>query len=311
VRARSASRLASGLAALAWACGPGMPDTPVARPHVVRVEPTGAEVPPSLAEVSVTFSGPVSSEGLADGRRMVLVTASAERAAVKAVDSEGGAVGLEGAVPGRIALEDGGKRAVLALDAPLHALVPYSVVVGSRLRSADGKAVLDAEGRERATVGNFQTGPASGPPARPVIAQIRADAETPEAGGEYVVVQNRGSGSLDLYGHRLEKHGASGSVSSCVLGEGEVAPGKLALLVGGAYDQRYAVPEGTAVAPGGAKTLLGGLANDRFPSLRLLDPTGAVLSTAGAAGGPVCAIVLRQELDGPDEPGNWGCVDAD
>jgi hypothetical protein len=288
-----------------------MPDAPGALPHVVQVEPTGTDVATSLVEASVTFSAPVSPGGLSDGRRMVLVPASAEHEAVKAVDSDAGAVGLEGSVPGRITLEEGGKRAVLALEAPLHPLVPYSVVVGSKLRSVQGKAVLDAEGRERATVGNFQTGPASGPPARPVIAQIRVDAETPEAGGEYVAVLNRGTGPLDLYGHRLEKLGASGSVASCVLGEGEVAPGKLALLVGGAYDQRYTLPVGAAVLSCGSKALVGGLANDRFPSLRLLDPGGAVLSTAGAAGGPVCAIVLRQELDGPDEPGNWGCIESD
>ncbi len=126
-----------------------------------------------------------------------------------------------------------------------------------------------------------------------------------------MVIQNRGSGVLDLYGHRLEKRGPSGGVTSCVLGEGEVAQGNLALLVGGAYDQRYALPEGTAVLPCGSTALLGGLANDRFPALTLLDPSGAVLSTAGAAGGPVCAILLRTDLDGPDQPGNWGCVESD
>jgi hypothetical protein len=122
---------------------------------------------------------------------------------------------------------------------------------------------------------------------------------------------NLGEGRLDLFGLRLEKRSSGASVSACVLGEGEVAPGGLALLVGGAYDQRYALPEGTVVATCGTSSFLGGLANDHFPSLRLLDPLGGVLSTAGAAGGPVCAIALRIELDGPDEPGNWGCVETD
>lgn len=306
-----AARPALATLLFAAACHPGMPDAPEALPRVEKVEPTGSGVPTSLAEVSVTFTAPVSSEGLVDGRRLVLVPASAEHAAVQAVESEAGAAGLEGTVPGRIALEQDGKRAVLAPSAPLHALVSYVLVVGSKLRAADGRGVLDAEGRQRPTVAPFQTGAASGPPARPVIAQIRVDAETPEAGGEYVVIQNRGTGRLDLYGHRLEKRSPAGAVTSCALAEGEVAQGDLALLVGGGYDQRYQLPEGTAVLPCGSAALLGGLANDRFPALTLLDPSGAVLSTAGAAGGPVCAILLRTDLDGPDEPGNWGCVESD
>jgi hypothetical protein len=71
------------------------------------------------------------------------------------------------------------------------------------------------------------------------------------------------------------------------------------------------LPEGTPVATCGSSSLLGGLANDRFPSLRLLDPLGGELSTAGAGGGPACAIALRLDLDGADEPGNWGCVEGD
>lgn len=301
----------AALSLLAAACGPGLPDVPGALPRVERVEPNGTGVSTSLAEATVTFSAPVSAEGLVDRRRMVLVPATAEHDAVEAVESDAGASGFPAAVPGRIALEEGGRRAVLALSVPLHALVPYVLVVGSKLRAADGRAVLDAEGRRRATVASFQTGRAPGPPARPVIAEIRVDAETPEAGGEYVVVQNRGTGRLDLYGYRLEKRSAGGGVTSCVLGEGEVAQWDLALLVGGAYDQRYLLPDRTAVLTCGTAALLGGLANDRFPSLRLLDPTGAVLSAAGAAGGPVCAILLRADLDGPDEPENWECVESD
>ncbi len=296
---------------LAAGCGPRLPEPPPALPRIERVEPAGGDVPTTLTEATVTFSAPVSPEGLVDGRRMVLVPATSQREAVAAVESEAGASGLAGAVPGRIALEEDGKRAVLALAAPLHALVPYALVIGSRLRAADGRAVLDAEGKQKATVATFQTGPAAGPPARPVIAQIRVDAEAPEAGGEYVVVQNRGSGPLDLYGHRLEKRGPSGGVTSCALGEGEVPPGGLALLVGGSYDRRYTLPDGTAVLPCGSTALLGGFANDRFPALRLLDPAGAVRSPAGAAGGPVCAILLRTDLDGPDEPQNWQCIESD
>ena len=74
---RSTGRAAVGLALLACACGPRLPQPPGALPRVERVEPSGTGVPTSLARASVTFSAPVSSEGLVDGRRLVLVPASA------------------------------------------------------------------------------------------------------------------------------------------------------------------------------------------------------------------------------------------
>lgn len=303
-----------GLKALlvaAAACGMPPVPVPAPAPRVLRVEPAGAGVPVELAEVSVVFSAPISPAGLADGRFLVLAPASAEKAAVAAVESEEGAAGLTGAAAGWIALADGGRRAVLHLSAPLHALVPYVVVIGTRVEAADGRAVLDPAGKRKPTVARFETGPTAGPPARPVIAELRIDAMTPEAGGEYAVLQNRGAGPLDLFGHRLEKRSASGGVTGCALGDGVVAPGDLALVAGGAYDDRYLLPAGTIVVACGASSLLGGLANDRFPALQLVDPEGTVLSTAGVAGGPVCAIALRRDLDGPDEPWNWECVEEE
>lgn len=297
-----------GVALLAAACA--MPGVPEPAPRVVAVEPSGAGVPPTVSEIVVSFSAPVSPAGLADGRFLAVVPASAEREAIAAVESEEGAGALGAAARGWIGLEDGGRAAVLHLGPELHPLVAYAVVVGSRLEAADGRPVVDAAGRRKPTVARFETGPASGPPARPVIAELRIDAGTPEAGGEYVVLENRGAGAMDLFGHVVEKRSASGGVTDCALGEGVVPPGGLALVVGGAYDGRYLLPAGTAVAPcGGGSALLGGLANDRFPSLTLRDPRGAVLSTAGAAGGPVCAAALRADPDGPDEPSNWECVE--
>jgi hypothetical protein len=307
VRAPGAACRLALLGLAAAACHRPEPERP---PRVERVEPSGQAVPPALAEASVEFSAPVAPEGLVDRRRLALAPAVAERAAVKAVESEEGAADLAGAVAGEVGLEDGGRRAVLRPAAPLHPLTPYALVLGA-VRGADGRAVLDAEGRRRTTVARFQTAAAAGPAARPVIGQVRVDAEPPEAGGEYLVLVNRGEGRLDLFGHRLEKRSAGGGTAACALGEGEVPPGGLALVVGGAYDKRYALPEGTVVARCGGSTFLGGLANDRMPALRLLDPAGAELSSAGAAGGPACAIVLRADLDGPDLPGNWECIDAD
>lgn len=290
------------------ACHRPEPELPT---RVERVEPSGQAVPPALAEASVEFSAPVAPEGLVDRRFLALVPAAAERAAVKAVESEEGAAGLAEAVAGQVELSDGGRRVVLRPSAALHPLCAYVLVLGTGVRSAGGGAVLDAEGRRRTTVAPFQTAAAAGPAARPVIGQVRVDADAPEAGGEYLVLVNRGEGGLDLFGHRLEKRAAGGGTSACELGEGDVPPGGLALLVGGAYDQRYALPDGTVVARCGGSTLLGGLANDRMPVLRLLDPAGAELSSAGASGGPACAIVLRSDLDGPDLPENWECIESD
>jgi hypothetical protein len=311
-------RRAAWLPGAGWALGaallaPGggcgrLPSPPGAQARVETVEPSGSGVPTALSEAAVTFTAPVKPEGLVAGR-LALAPAAAEKEAVAAVESQEGATDLSSAVPAQVTLEDGGRRAVLLLRAPLHALVPYALVVSSKLEAADGRPVLDAQGRKRPTVATFQTGRAPGLAARPVIVEVRADAETPEAGGEYLIVENRGAGSLDAFGHQLQKTSPAGHVTSCTLGEGRLASGAWALVAGAAYDQRYQLPAGTPVWTCGSTALLGGLANDRFPSLRLVDPEGTELSTAGASGGPTCAIAGRLDPDGADQPGNWGCLE--
>jgi hypothetical protein len=284
--------------------------------RVVAVSPEGADVPPALERAEVRFSGPVSPAGLTDGARAVLVPEERLRDALAAVESDAGAAGLEGAAPVEVALEDGGRRAALRLLAPLRARTGHAVVVSSRLRSAAGGPVLDAEGRRRPAVARFTTGAPPGPPPRPVLTEVRADAETPEAGGEWIELANLGEGALDLAGFRLAKRSASGAVSSCALSAGEgaiVPPGGVALAVGGAYDGRYALPAGVVLVACGSAGLLGGIANDRAPELSLLDPGGAAVSTLGAGGvGPECpgAVVVRVDADGPDDAFNLACGDA-
>ncbi|WP_242342587.1 lamin tail domain-containing protein [Anaeromyxobacter terrae] len=300
----------AALLLLAVACG--LPDPS----PFVRVEggaPEGAGVAPEAVAAEFRFTGPIAPEGILDGGRLVLVPAADLREALDAVESDGGAAGLAARVPAAVSLADGGRRAVLTPVGPLRALAPYALVLSSRVHAADGRTVLDAEGRRRPSVVGFETARAAGPPPRPVLTEVRADAATPEAGGEYVEIANRGAGPLDLSGWRLAKRSATGALSSCTVSarpEDAVAAGAVALVVGGAYDGRYAVPAAARVLACGATALLGGIANDRPPDLLLLDPAGAVVSTFGAGGGaPICpAAAERIDVDGPDVAENLACA---
>jgi hypothetical protein len=296
--------LGAALACAAVACAP--PEAPVF-PRVVRVTPAGPAVEVALPQVAVTFSAPLAPAGLVDGRRLLLVPEGLAAEARAAVESEAGAVDFAGAAPGRVALESGGTRAVLRLTAPLHARTPYVLLVSSRLRSAEGEPVLDMDGHRRTTQVRYETGASAGPPGRAVLVAMRVDAATPEAGGEYVVLANLGPGPLDLFGVRLVKHTPTGGVSTCAFGEAAVPPEAAALVVGGAYDGRYALPAGTTVIACGSGALLGGLSNDHPPSLELTDAIGTVLSTLGAGGVPRCAIVVRLDAEAPDTLENLAC----
>jgi hypothetical protein len=285
----------------------GLPE-PVPYVRVLAVTPADEVVPPEGAVVAVIFSGPVAAAGVVDGGRVLLVPASAVRAALGAAESEDGAAALPEAIPAAVALEAGGTRAVLRPAGPLRARTAHVLVISSRLVDADGRPVLDADGRRRPTVAEFSTGASAGPPPRPVLTEARVDAETPEAGGEWVEVANLGDGPLDLTGHRLWKRSASGATASCPIeAPGPVPPGEAAVIAGGALDGREALPPGAVLARCGASAVVGGLANDHPPELRLLDPAGAVLTTLGAGGAPVCAVVVRLDLDGPDAPSNLAC----
>lgn len=301
------------LAALAAACGPEEPP-PLTR--VLSASPEGTGISPVLAEAEVRFTSPVDAASVERGGRLVLVPAAALRAALEAVESDEGGDGLGERVAASVSLDDGGRRAVLRPAVALRAHAPYALVLSSRTRDAGGRPVLDPEGRQRPFVSSFETGAAPGPPPRPVLTEVRADAETPEAAGEYVEIANLGEGRLDLFGWRLAKRTASGALSSCLFAPREedlVAPGALALATGGAYDGRYALPAGTPVVACGASALLGGIANDRPPEILLVDPAGEVASSFGVGGGaPRCAAAaVRVDPEGPDAPANLACAEGE
>jgi hypothetical protein len=164
--------------------------------------------------------------------------------------------------------------------------------------------VLDAEGRLRPTVVEFAT--AALPPPEVLLTEVLADAATPEAGGEYAEVLNLGPGPLDLSGWRFEKRTAAGAWSGCTIGEragGAVEAGGVALVVGGSWDGRYALPGETATFPCGATSLAGGIANDRPPEIRLLDPAGAAAAILDGTTAERCASALEAD---PPPPGVGG-----
>jgi hypothetical protein len=302
-RAVAAAALAAGLA-----CGEADPG-PLAR--VVGAAPAGKAVP-TTAAARVRFSAPVDPAGLLDGSRVVLAEAGDLARVLAAVEGDAGAGGV--GLPARAALDAGGTAVTLRPDAPLRAHLGHVLVVSSRLRAADGRPVLDPEGRRRPYVATFETGAAEGPPPVPALTEVRAVAAAPEAGGEYVEVANLGAGALDLRGWRVGKRSGSGALVWCTV-EGALAdavpPGGVALVAGGAWDGRYPLPAGVPVLRCGASALAGGLADDRAPAIVLADPAGEIAATLGEGGGLRCPVAVeRVTPDAADALENLVCTEG-
>jgi hypothetical protein len=302
------ARLAWALAALALACAGADPDP---LPRIVAATPTGKDVP-TAAAARLRFSAPVDPAGLLDGSRLVLAEAGDLARVLAAIEDEAGAGGV--GLPARAVLDAGGTAVTLRPDAPLRAHLGHVLVASTRIRAADGRPVVDPEGRRRTFVATFETGAAEGRPPLPVLTEVRAIAEPPEAGGEYVELANLGAGSLDLRGWRLGKRTGTGARAWCTV-EGRpadaVAPGGVALVAGGAWDGRYALPAGVPVLRCGASALAGGLADDRAPAIALADPAGEVVATLGEGGAPRCpAAMERIAPEAPDAEDNLVCTDG-
>jgi len=276
------------------AAGCGLPP-PDPRVRVLEATPSGSGIDPA-AEPAIRFTGAVASEGFLDERRFLVVRANALAQALAAVESEEGASQEVPHEAGETSLDDGATRVRFRPGAPLPPGTSFALVLSSRARSAEGTLVLDAQGRPRPTVVQFATAPL--PPPDVLLTEVLADAATPEAGGEYVEVLGLGPGPLDLAGWRFEKRSTTGSWSGCTVGPGNggpVPPGGVALIVGGSWDGRYPLPEGTVTFPCGATSLAGGIANDRPPVLRLLDPSGAIAAELDANVVPLCAQALEAD----------------
>jgi hypothetical protein len=295
--------IGAGVAALSG-CGPSAPE-----PHtrIAGWSPSGSGAS-RTATVTVSFTGPLAPDGLAAGRLLALARAPDARAVARALEA-GESPGLL-ALPCDVVLAGEGRRVELRPRAVLSGGTAHAVVVASTLRDAAGRAVLDPDGQRRAFVGTFTTVP--GPPPRPVLTEVRAVATSPQAGGEYVELLNLGEEPLDLSGWRLEKRTGAGLLAGCTVATAlEPLPsGAFGLIAGGAWDDRYPVPEGLVRFTCGAASLAGGLADDRPAEVRLLDPAGALLDTLGRDGGaPRCpAAVERIDAEAPDQPANLACA---
>ena len=227
------------------------------------------------------------------------------REAIVAVEGEAGAAGV--GVPAVAALEDGGRRIVLRPEAPLRGWTSHALVLSSLVRAADGRPVLDPGGRRRTFVVSFETAAPPGPPPEPAITEVRADAETPEAGGEYVEVANlapaRSTSPAGGWGNGPRPARSRGAPSRRV----RTRPSRRAASRWWrveSYDGRYPLPAGTAVLACGATALLGGLATTGPRQSCCADPRGEVVATLGEGGAPLCPVVERRDAAGPDEPGN-------
>ncbi len=137
------------------ACAPAAPER---LPRILGASPTGPGIPPDDVVAVVTFSDPLDPAGVEDGRRLALCREVDRDEVTDLAESPGGISAGAPVVTARVALAGGGTRAELRPAAPLEPLTSYALVVGSAL-TASGRPVLDPEGRRRAFVSLFETGP--------------------------------------------------------------------------------------------------------------------------------------------------------
>jgi hypothetical protein len=282
-------------------------------PRIVGASPSGTVAARDL-RVEFTASEPLSTEDVLGGTRFVLCLAENLRE-VKRVAEAGEPPPAGAFIAARAELEDGGRRAVLVPTEPLVPGFSYAAVLAHGVRAADGRIVLDGDGRPRSVVVEFTISPELTGPIRAELTKVLADADSPEAGGEYVEVANLGDEPLDLAGFRIAKRGPTGSFSRCTMtrrsGEA-IRPRGRGVVVGGAYDGRYGLAAGVSVLDCGASAVAGGLANDRAPALLLEAPNGETVSSIGvAAPAPRCSASALVRIDdaGPDAPANLACSD--
>jgi hypothetical protein len=143
------------LALLAAACAPALPP-PLAR--VITMSPSGV-VAPDAVTVEIAFSAPLDRAWIEGGRWFALCRQEDLRDVLRAIESEEGLGSAAPVVAARVELIDGGTRAILRPEGALTPEQSWAAVLSSRVRSADGRPVVDAEGKARSVAVLFATGP--------------------------------------------------------------------------------------------------------------------------------------------------------
>ena len=298
--------VATGVA-LASGCEP----LPEPFPRIVEASPSGTVSATGL-RVEFVATEPLDRADVLGGARIALCNAEDLRE-VKRLAESGGPLPAERIIASRVDLEEGGRRAVIVPAEPLVPGFAYAAILAHGLRAADGRIVLDPEGRPRSVVVEFIASAELDRPVRAEITKVLADADAPEAGGEYVEIANLDPEPLDLAGFRLAKRGPTGAFTRCTILRREgvaILGGSRGVVVGGAYDGRYNIPPGGAIYECGASAVAGGLANDRPPALLLEAPSGATVSSIGVASlAPRCAegALVRLDAAGLDVAENLAC----
>lgn len=265
----------------------------------VRFEPSG-EVPSGLAHLPPTFAG-----WALDPSPLQLTAPTAALPAACGVGERQVGLGCLQVQDDRAVLRGPSAETLwVVARAPLDLvavtregsrLVVPGLTPSSRehleLESISSDGVWRSEGVEIETLA---------PRPRPVLNEVYANALGPEPASEWVELVNDGAAPALLDGLVLEDVGGSSVIPE---GSGTLEPGELALLVADGYDPAgvYDLPP----APGTRLIYLAELGGNGLSNqgevLRLLDPSGAVLSTFPAAPKPRAGASVARVSSSADD----------
>jgi|GEM_PF-974385 len=147
-------------------------------------------------------------------------------------------------------------------------------------------------------------GPAPGDAVALVISEVMANA-LDEDTGEFVEIYNAGPDPVDLAGYRIDDGDKDEVLQAYQGGSTLLASGEYAVILDAEYADDYAIPAGTVLLTTFNTTIGSGLSTNDPIVLRAPNRTAA-LSTFAFPFNPGNGVSAeRQDLTGPDQPGNW------